>query len=447
MRFLLLIASLLSCASLAAQLPPTVAITNVTVVDVAGGRLLPNRTVLLGGDVIDAVGEAGETRVPAGARIVDGGGGFLIPGLWDMHTHLSYARPSALPVLVANGVTYVRDLGSVLAEVDVWRGEIAAGLRVGPVIVRAGPILNGQEFNRYQLAITNANDASATVRALAKMGVDLVKVHRRTPREAYFAVLAQAKQLSLPVAGHIPMTVSPEEASNAGQQTIEHVDTLFEGTFSALLNGAPLASAIRAWRQTPAATALFQTFVRNGTVVDATLMNSFRINAFLENPDDARDKYFPASGRREFAGAIEEARNNGRQMVEGRRELPQELAAVVAQMHRAGVRIVTGSDMSAYLIHPGFGLHEELERLSDAGIPAVDVLRAATMNPAALFPAVRAGEISRGRRGNLVLLDANPLENVRNVARIRAVLLGTRVYERPALDDLLTDAAADAARN
>jgi hypothetical protein len=97
------------------------------------------------------------------------------------------------------------------------------------MIMRAGPILNGQEFNRYQLAITNANDASATVRALAKTGVDLVKVHRRTSREAYFAVLAQAKQLSLPVAGHVPMTVSPEEASNAGQQTIEHVDTLFEG--------------------------------------------------------------------------------------------------------------------------------------------------------------------------------------------------------------------------
>jgi imidazolonepropionase-like amidohydrolase len=364
-----------------------------------------------------------------------------------MHTHLSYARPSALPVLVANGVTYVRDLGSVLAEVDTWRGEIAAGIRVGPVIVRAGPILNGQEFNRYQLAVTNANDASATVRTLAKTGVDLVKVHRRTPREAYFAVLAQAKQLSLPVVGHVPMTVSPEEASNAGQQTIEHVDTLFEGTFSAALNGAPLANAIRAWRQTPAATALFETFVRNGTVVDATLMNAFRINAFLENPDDPRDQYFPASGLREFATAIDEARKNRLKMLEGRRELPEELAAVVGQMHRAGVRIVTGSDMSAYLIHPGFSLHEELQRLSDAGMSTADVLRAATLNPAALYPAVGAGEISSGRRGNLVLLDANPLENVRNMARIRAVFLGTRVYDRLALYKLLTNAVAEAARN
>ena len=299
MRFLLLLAALGCCASLAAQSPPTVAITHVAVVDVAGGRLLPDRTVLLRDEVIEAVGPAQNTRVPAGASIVDGRDGFLIPGLWDMHTHLSYARPSALPVLIANGVTYVRDLGSVLAEVDVWRGEIAAGVRVGPVIMRSGPIVNGQEFNRYQLAITNASDASATVRALVKTGVDLIKLHRRTPREAYFAVLAQAKQLSVPVAGHVPMTVSPEEASNAGQQTIEHIDTLFEGTFSAALNGAPLASAIRAWRQTPDAAALFETFVRNGTVVDATLMNAFRINAFLENPDDPRDKYFAASGLRE----------------------------------------------------------------------------------------------------------------------------------------------------
>jgi hypothetical protein len=243
------------------------------------------------------------------------------------------------------------------------------------------------------------------------------------------------------------MTVSPEEASNAGQQTIEHIDTLFEGTFSAALNGAPLASAIRAWRQTPDAAALFETFVRNGTVVDATLMNAFRINAFLENPDDPRDKYFAASGLREFASAIDEARKNARQMLEGRRELPQELTAVVGQMHRVGVRIVTGTDMSAYLVHPGFALHEELQRLNDAGIAPVDVLRAATVNPAALFPAVRAGEISSGRRGNVVLLDANPLESVRNVGRIRAVVLGTRVYDRRALDAMLTNAVADAARN
>jgi hypothetical protein len=312
MRFIRLLVPLLCCASLAAQSPVTVAITHVTVVDIAGGSLLRDRTVLLRGDVIDLVDAAAMTTVPAGARIVDGRGGFLIPGLWDMHTHLSYARPSALPVLVASGVTYVRDLGSLLTEVDVWRGEIATGRRVGPMIVRAGPILNGQAFNRYQLAITNGSDASATVRALAKTGVDLIKVHRRTSREAYFAVLAQAKQLSLPVAGHVPMTVSPEEASNAGQQTIEHVDTLFEGTFSTALNGAPLASAIRAWRQSPAATALFQTFVRNGTIVDATLMNAFRINAFLENSDDPRDKYFPASGLREFAAEIDQLRMNAR---------------------------------------------------------------------------------------------------------------------------------------
>jgi imidazolonepropionase-like amidohydrolase len=433
--------------SLAAQSSATVAITHVAVIDVGAGRLLTDRTVLLRGDVIDTVGAAAEVRVPESARIVDGRGGFLIPGLWDMHTHLSYARPSALPVLVANGVTYVRDLGSATAEVNAWRGEIADGLRVGPVIVRAGPILNGQAFNRYQLAITNASDGTAAVRALFETGVDLVKVHRRTSRDAYFAVLAEAKQLSLPVAGHVPMTVSPEEASNAGQQTIEHVDTLFEGTFSAALNSTPLASAIRAWRQSAAATKLFQTFVRNGTVVDATLMNAFRINAFLENPDDPRDKYFPASGLREFAAAIEQARKNGRQMLAARRELPHELSAVVGQLYGAGVRIVTGSDMSAYLVHPGFAVHEELQRLSDAGIPAVDVLRAATVNPAALFPGVRAGEVSSGRRSNLVLLDANPLENVRNAARIRAVILGTRVFDRRALDNLLTNAAAEAARN
>ena len=141
-----------------------------------------------------------------------------------MHVHLSWTTASALPLLVANGVTCVRDLGSDLAQIDAWRAEIAAGVRVGPRMVRAGPILNGQSFNRYQLVTGNPDQARGIVRALKQVGVDFIKVHRRVPRDSYFTIVDEARKQGLALVGHIPMTVTPEEASDAGQ-LIEHTET------------------------------------------------------------------------------------------------------------------------------------------------------------------------------------------------------------------------------
>lgn len=188
--------------------------------------------------------ERGMPVIPKGTAIVDGRNRFLIPGLCDMHVHLSYARLSALPALVANGVTAVRDMGSDLAELDKWRAEIADGTLIGPTISRAGPMLNGKEFNRYQLEVTNAVEARTAVRTLCKVGVDFIKIHRRTPREAYFAVAEESKSIGLPFTGHIPMTVTPGKASDAGQASIEHTDTLFEGTFAAEHAGKDQAAEI-----------------------------------------------------------------------------------------------------------------------------------------------------------------------------------------------------------
>src|ERR1051325_3713023 len=139
-----------------------VAITHVTVIDTEKGAAVADVNVIIDGDRITAVGKAAP---PSGAQIVDGRGKFLIPGLWDMHTHLSDSRASALPVMAATGVTYARDAGnSVLAEIDVWRGQIAAGQILGPTIVRAGPTLNGQESNPNHMVIANAAEARFAAR-------------------------------------------------------------------------------------------------------------------------------------------------------------------------------------------------------------------------------------------------------------------------------------------
>jgi imidazolonepropionase-like amidohydrolase len=210
----------------------SIAIRGVTVVDVKSGQARRDVNVLVrDGRIVSVDSGAAGFSPPANAAVVDGRGKFLIPGLWDMHVHLSWTTSSALPLLIANGVTSVRDLGGSLPELDAWRTRIEDGALVGPRIVRVGPILNGQSFNKYQLVPGNPDQTRGVARGLKAAGVDALKVHRRMERESYFALIDEARTLGLRVVGHVPMTVTPEEASNAGQQTIEHVATLFEGTF------------------------------------------------------------------------------------------------------------------------------------------------------------------------------------------------------------------------
>jgi hypothetical protein len=182
-------------------------------------------TVIVRGDRIVSVGKG--TPAPAGAQVIDGRGKFVMPGLWDMHSHLTDSRVGALPALVATGVLYVRDAGSGnLTELDEWRGQIASKAMLGPTIFRAGITLNGQESNAFHLVIANGPDARMAARTLKKAGMDFLKTHRRTSRDAYFALADEAK-IGIPPHGQAA-AVSLAEASDAGQQTISTPDA-FEG--------------------------------------------------------------------------------------------------------------------------------------------------------------------------------------------------------------------------
>lgn len=418
-------------------------ITQVGVVDPAAGAVALDMTVVIQDGRIVSVGKS---TAPPGAEIVDGRSRFLIPGLWDMHVHLSYARASALPVFVANGVTGVRDIGSDLGEIDRWRVQIDSDTLVGPVIVRAGPMLNGMEFNRYQLAVADAVEGRAAVRALHKVGVDFIKLHRRTSREAYFGIAQEARALELPFTGHVPMTVTPAQASDAGQTTIEHTETLFEGTFAAERAGRNQAEEIAKWRASEG-NALFARFVRNGTLVDPTLIAQEYLIRLLETAQpDPRAAYIAASARQEGDKTLAAVRPAADKVLLERRPLVRELRAVTALMSRAGVSLLTGTDTS-FLHPPGFALHDELETLVESGVSTADALRAATVNPARVMPALETGHIAPGKRADLVLLDANPLDDIRNIRRIHAVVVRGRFLNRQDLDRLLQEAISLAGQN
>jgi imidazolonepropionase-like amidohydrolase len=408
------------------------AITRVAVIDTIKGSVARDVTVVIRGDGI--VSSEVRGAVPRGAKVIDGQNRFLVPGFWDMHVHLSYSRVSALPALVANGVTGVRDLGSDLAELDRWLTQVSEGTLIGPTIVRAGPMLNGMEFNVYQLAVADATEARIAIRTLRKVGVDLIKIHRRTPRDAYFAIAEEARTLKLPFSGHIPMAVTPAEASDAGQASIEHTETLFEGTFAAQNAGKDVLASMTAWRMTEAP-ALFDKFARNGTMVDPTLIaQTYLLRLAESGTPDPRARYIAASARKE---ADKTLGPDAMKALLGRKALLRELQNVTGLMSKHGVALLAGTDLS-YLHPPGFTLQDELVLLVESGLTPIEALRAATLNPARLFPAWEAGSIQPGKRADLVLLDGNPLEDIRNTQRINAVVLRGVYLNRKSLDGLLS---------
>ena len=374
---------------------PRVAIVNVAVIDATGSPVQHHKTVLIAGDRIEAI-VAAKAPVPKGSRIIRGEGKFLIPGLWDMHVHLTERD---LPMLVAHGVTGVRDLGNVLADVDEWRGKIAGGGLVGPHIFRVGPILNGTEYGPVQLAIENEAQARTAVRVLKKAGVDAIKLHAALSRDAYFALADEAKKQSIPFVGHVPRSVTPLEASNAGQASLEHIQTIFEGQFPPKPDSEP---------------PLFAAFARNGTAFDPTLV-AYRGSTEAKNVDPEVLQKYP-------------------DLIEGRKKFFARFVELVGMMNREGVMLLAGTDLSVNFkwVSPGASLHEELELLVAAGLSPMEALQAATRNPGRLLH-VDGGTIEVGKRADLVLLDANPLDDIRNVRRIHAVVLGGKVLDRSRL--------------
>jgi len=360
-----------------------------------------------------------------------------------MHVHLTATTESALPLLVATGITSVRDMGGRLMQIDDWRSRIAAGILVGPHIIRVGPTLNGKSFNAFQMVPGGPDATRGAIRALQFIGVDAIKVHRRLPRDSYFAAADEAKKLGIPLVGHIPMEVTPAEASDAGQVTIEHTQTLFEGTFSANLQEAELPGAIEKWLASSEADALFAKFVRNGTWVTPALEGYVEMANLADPsvPRDPRYRYVASSQRKEFEPQLKTLSPMGL------RTLNAALEEATARMHRDGVMLLAGTDAAGPRL-VGFSLHQELVEMVKIGKTPAEALQTATLNPAnALGKTADFGTIEPGRVADLVMLDGNPLAHIENTQRIAAVVLNGKVYGRPELNRLLTDAEQLAAQN
>jgi hypothetical protein len=408
--------------------------------------VLTDRTVLVEGERIKAVAKTGSLPLTPNTRVIAGEGEFLIPGLWDAHAHLSYFKASALPVLLANGVTSVRDMGGLLHELDQWRAETTDGVRSGPRIFRAGPILNGKQFNEFQVAVSDAAEARGAVRALHSAGVDFIKVHAAISKEAYYGVRDECRNLNLSYAGHMPRAITPEEASNAGQTSIEHVQAFIDRFASQGVAATDMPASLSRFRKEKAP-ALFDLFARNKTWFTPTMIATKTAIHLGDHRTDPRDKYVSSSCKKITAELLKRPSyqefltpdSAARQTLDF-----EELIPLVGAIREHGVPILAGTDFAISTIYPGFSLHEELELLVTAGFRPMEALLAATANPARALGQSELGTVAAGKRADLVLLDANPLDDIRNTRRIRAVVSRGRLFGRAELDQLLSRAETEA---
>jgi imidazolonepropionase-like amidohydrolase len=405
---------------------PSIVIENVTVINVDTGARWPDQTVVVTGNRISAVGRAASVTRSAGARVVDGRGKFLIPGLWDAHVHALFnGFDRAMPYLAAIGVTSVRDMASSFAELaDARRPREDLNFIAPRLAVATGPGLDGVPPNfgplpvppGVLLVITTPEQGRAIVNTLGAAKVDAIKVRNALTTETYMAIAQEAKRWGIPFDGHLPPDVNIVQASDAGQRVVEHLQglaALCAANPGALNQGrgrgagpaqgqAPPPQPIELNRARCEETA--RHLVRNGTWLTPTI------------------------------GAPVPETNPVRQF-------NLRITQIAAQ---AGVPMLAGTDWPGINFSNGQrSVHQELAGLVEAGLTPQQALRTATVNPARLFNlSDQLGSIEQGKLADLLLLDADPLVDITNTTKIAAVVVDGKLVDATRRQKMLDEFAA-----
>jgi len=440
-----------------AQSPSILIIHDVSVIDATGAPAQTHRTVIVSNGKIEQITSSSAADAKFPGTHINASGKFLIPGLWDMHVHMVFGtwfphgKEIALPLFIANGITGVRDMGGELEVLQQWRKEISAGTLLGPRIVMSGPMLDGpQPRFPSSIAIATPDDGRHAVDDLKKRGADFIKLQSLIPRDAVFAIADEARKQGIPFVGHVPDSVRASEASNAGQMSFEHLIGIFEGSSpleDEFLKGPKTETKFLSTYDPVRASKLFALLAKNHTWQCPTLVWE-RGGNLIDETDfvhDARAKYVPAYWKdvtwKRFTEEIIHDFNTDD--LATRKRFVQKELEVVNAMYRAGIQFLAGTDTPpGVYVFPGFSLHEELQRFVAAGFTPMEALQTATLNPAKFLGMEdRLGTIEKGKLADLVLLDANPLDDIRNTQKIAGVILNGRYLSRIDLDKMLAGVA------
>ncbi|MFL5463015.1 MAG: amidohydrolase family protein [Gemmatimonadaceae bacterium] len=420
-------------------------------IDVAGGTVRADNTVIVKGTRITYVGPSNGVSVPAEARVIDGRGKFLIPGLWDMHVHgfVYVFSDFAGPLMIANGVTGARDMGWYVDTTLRWKSDIAAGREIGPRLVVGVRVDGPVNIARFVAHVVTAEDGARAVDTLARTKAggaraDFIKTYSWIPRSAYFGLATEAKKMGVPFAGHVPYSVSVVEASRAGQRSIEHEDDLMRACSSqdSVLRArfadttviADQLKEIRAQARTLRASydpercrTVIATLAANHTWVTPTLAvyqpYAHAFDSASTHPE--RAKYVPRVIKGGWARRASALSPSDSLVVRSYFSFDR-----TRDLKNAGIRLLAGTDAPQAFVYPGFSLHDELELMVRSGLTPLESLRTATYNAAEFLGALDSlGTIAQGKLADMVLLESNPLVDIGSTRRISTVIANGKVFD------------------
>jgi imidazolonepropionase-like amidohydrolase len=415
-----------------------VAFTDVAVLPMDRERVLEGQTVIVRRGRIEAVGPSGSVRVPAGAVRIPGRGKYLMPGIAEMHAHVpGEQNPQAVDIMalyVLTGATTIRGMNGTPFQFELRR-RIGAGEILGPTLFAVAPPFSGG-------SIGTPDGERRKVREYKAAGYDVLKIYPGIPRETYDAIVATAREVGIPYSGHVPPEVGLRHAI-ASRQSVEHLDGYVEAS-----------------RGDPAAIAELAHATREAGIWNTPTMDVWKTILGTRSTDELRRRPELVYLRPEVIDAwvrqtAQFARGNGsfwRTALEqvGMRESPADIVAlrdrILQALHRAGARLVLGADSPQVFSVPGFSLAHEMRAMVEAGVPTYAVLEAATRNPAAFFGReAEFGTVEPGKRADLILVEGNPLQDIRNVHRQAGVMVRGRWLPKEEIDRRLADIARRAA--
>lgn len=448
-------------------------VTDVTVLDLERGALSAPKDVVVNDGIITAIFDATKRAWPD-AQVVDGRGKFLMPGMWDMHTHIKHPEVD-FPLYIANGVLGIRSMGGEQDKVFAWDARLKDGSLLGPLAFVSGPILDGPggpvEPKSYGVFIANKEQGEAEVDTLKAKGADFVKVYDALSRESYFAIAAESKKVRLPFAGHVPNDVTILEAVHAGQRSIEHgiehrgESTAEEELIARRKTDDYMAEAMRThnytlipegiaregnfWKEhfsQQRADDLYRALAKNGTYLCPTLVTE-RWGAFgdeISSKPDARQQYIDPGTLvywQPSMNMLTKYRTPAyKKWFETKYKM---LLQQIPKQQALGVQLLAGTDLTIPFTYPGSSVHDEIRLFAEAGLTPLQALQTATTRPVAFFGMQQnLGSVSVGKKAELVLLDGNPLQGLDNLDRISAVLTHSKVLLRPELDRMMSEAAS-----
>lgn len=379
--------------------------------------MLTRQTVVVKGDRIAAVGPTGSVEVPADAHVIDGRGQFLLPGLGEMHGHnpaVGSSRDyveSIYLLFLANGVTTVRGMLGWPGQLEL-RDEVLKGTLTGPTLYLAGPSFNGA-------AVQTPEQAEARVREQHREGWDLLKVHPGLKLAVYDAMVRTAKPLGMRFAGHVPAEVGVLHALEAGQETIDHLDgyITYLGADAGPIPADKLAEAIRVTRDRDA-------WVVPTMVLWDTIEGAASLDAMLAYPEL---RYMPKSEVERWTKGYRARIDNPKFDAARARRIAANRQLLLKAFHEAQVKILFGTDAPQSFSVPGFSIHREMQAMVSAGMSPYEILKSATADVGSYFQHKDTfGQVARGYRADLLLLTANPFEDIAHLKKRSGVMVRGR---------------------